>query len=184
MPSKPKSEAHQTRQLNWWKARIGTYTLADETPALLAECRDKLASGMLDDGSMTRQVKQLSRKTKTLPVEPRSPSTVLCYMAALSHAFTVAVKEWGWLDSNPMLKVTKPKQPQGRVRFLSDDEREALLRECKASNHRDLYLALVLALSTGARQMESMGLHWDQIDLNRNNLRFTKLRMARFVPCR
>ena len=167
MPNKPKSEAHQTRQLNWWKARIGTYTLADVTPSLLAECRDKLASGMLDDGSMTRQVKQSSRKTKTLPVEPRSPSTVLRYMAALSHAFTVAVKEWGWLDSNPMLKVTKPKQPQGRVRFLSDDEREALLRECKASNHPDLYLAVVLALSTGARQMELMGLHWDQVDLNR-----------------
>ena len=168
MPSKPKSEAHQTRQLKWWKSRIGTYTLADVTPSLLAEYRDKLASGMLDDGSMTRQVKQSVRlKTKILPVEPRAPATVLRYIAALSHAYTIAVKEWGWLDSNPMLKVTKPKQPQGRVRFLSDDEREALLRECKASNHPDLYLAVVLALSTGARQMESMGLHWDQVDLNR-----------------
>ena len=168
MPSKPKSEAHQTRQLKWWKSRIGTYTLADVTPSLLAEYRDKLASGMLDDGSMTRQVKQSARlKTKTLPVEPRAPATVLRYIAALSHAYTIAVKEWGWLDSNPMLKVTKPKQSQGRVRFLSDDEREALLRECKASNHPDLYLAVVLALSTGARQMESMGLHWDQVDLNR-----------------
>jgi len=168
MPSKPKSEAHQTRQLKWWKSRIGTYTLADVTPSLLAEYRDKLASGMLDDGSMTRQVKQSARlKTKTLPVEPRAPATVLRYIAALSHAYTIAVKEWGWLDSNPMLKVTKPKQPQGRVRFLSDDEREALLRECKGSNHPDLYLAVVLALSTGARQMESMGLHWDQVDLNR-----------------
>ncbi len=168
MPSKPKSEAHQTRQLKWWKSRIGTYTLADVTPSLLAEYRDKLASGMLDDGSMTRQVKQSVRlKTKILPVEPRAPATVLRYIAALSHAYTIAVKEWGWLDSNPMLKVTKPKQPQGRVRFLSDDEREALLRECKASNHPDLYLAVVLALSTGARKMESMGLHWDQVDLNR-----------------
>ena len=168
MPSKPKSEAHQTRQLKWWKSRIGTYTLADVTPSLLAEYRDKLASGMLDDGSMMRQVKQSARlKTKILPVEPRAPATVLRYIAALSHAYTIAVKEWGWLDSNPMLKVTKPKQPQGRVRFLSDDEREALLRECKASNHPDLYLAVVLALSTGARQMESMGLHWDQVDLNR-----------------
>ena len=168
MPSKPKSEAHQTRQLKWWKSRIGTYTLADVTPSLLAEYRDKLASGMLDDGSMMRQVKQSVRlKTKILPVEPRAPATVLRYIAALSHAYTIAVKEWGWLDSNPMLKVTKPKQPQGRVRFLSDDEREALLRECKASNHPDLYLAVVLALSTGARKMESMGLHWDQVDLNR-----------------
>lgn len=166
MPTKPKSTAHQTLQLNWWKARIGGYTLADVTPALLAEYRDKLASGMLEDGSMTREVQQ-KNGTKTLPVVPRSPSTVLRYLAAISHAFTIAVKEWGWLDSNPVMKVTKPKQPQGRVRFLSDSEREALLKEVQASKNQDLYLAVVLALSTGARQMELMSLRWDQVDLNR-----------------
>lgn len=167
MPTKPKSAKDQTRQVEWWKARLGSYTLADITPALLAEYRDKLASGMLDDGSMTREIKQANGKTKTLPVEPRSPSTVLRYLAALSHAFTIGVKEWGWVESNPVMKVTKPKQPQGRVRFLSDEEREALLREVQASNHPDLYLAVVLALSTGARQMELMSLRWDQVDLKR-----------------
>lgn len=169
MPHKPKSAKDQTRQLEWWLSRLGSYTLADVTPALLAEYRDKLAAGMLDDGSMTRQIRQRDGKgkIKTVPVEPRSPATVLRYLAALSHAFTIAVKEWGWLESNPVVKVTKPKQPQGRVRFLSDDEREALLTEVKANNHPDLYLAVVLALSTGARQMELMALHWDQVDLNR-----------------
>jgi len=167
MPGKPKSAKDQTRQLNWWKAQLGKYALADVTSTLLAEYRNKLASGMLEDGSMTRQVEQLDGKIKTLAVEPRSPSTVLRYLAALSHAFTNAVKEWRWLERNPMLDVTKPKQPQGRVRFLSDDEREALLRECKASSQPDVYLAVVLALSTGARQMELMGLRWDQVDLNR-----------------
>ena len=167
MPTKPKSAKDQTRQLHWWKSRIGAYTLADVTPSLLAECRDKLATGMRDDGSMTREIKHPSGKVKALPVEPRSPSTVLRYLAAISHAYTVAMKEWGWVDSNPVMKVTKPKQPQGRVRFLSDDEREALLRECKAGNNPDLYPAVVLALSTGARQMEVMSLRWDQVDLNR-----------------
>jgi len=167
MPTKPKSAKDQTRQLNWWKSRLGAYTLADVTPAMLAEYRDKLAVGMLDDGSMTLEIKHPTGKTKAPPVEPRSPSTVLRYLAAISHSYTVAMKEWGWVDSNPVMKVTKPKQPQGRVRFLSDDEREALLRECKARNHPDLYLAVVLALSTGARQMEVMSLRWDQVDLNR-----------------
>jgi len=167
MPTKPKSAKAQTRQLNWWKSRIGAYTLADVTPSLLAECRDKLASGMLEDGSMAREIKNPTGKSKALPIEPRSPSTVLRYLAAISHAYTIAMKEWGWVDSNPVMKVTKPKQPQGRVRFLSDGEREALLRECKAGNNPDLYLAVVLALSTGARQMEVMSLRWDQVDLNR-----------------
>ncbi len=167
MPTKPKSTGHQTLQLKWWKARLGSYALADVTPALLAESRDKLASGMLEDGSMTREVKQPNGKTKTLPVVPRSASTVLRYLAAISHAFTIAIKEWGWLESNPVMKVTKPKQPQGRVRFLSDSEREALMKEVKASENQDLNLAVVLALSTGARQMELMSLRWDQVDLNR-----------------
>jgi hypothetical protein len=53
----------------------------------------------------------------------RAPATVVCYLAALSHLFTIAVNEWGWLEDNPMRKVTKPKEPRGRVRFLSEDER-------------------------------------------------------------
>ena len=167
MPNKPRSAVDQTRQLNWWKAQLGSYTLVDVTPALLAEYRDKLASGMHPDGGMTRQIKQPNGKTKTLPVEPRLPATIARYLAALSHAFTIAIKEWGWLESNPMMRVTKPKQPQGRVRFLSEEEREALLRECKASDHPDLYTAVVLALSTGARRMELLGLRWEQVDLNR-----------------
>ena len=167
MPTKPKSAVDQTRQLEWWKAQLGSYTLADVTPSLLAEYRDKLASGMLPDGSMTRQIKQPNGKSQTLPVVPRSPATMARYLAALSHAFTIACKEWAWLESNPMQRVTKPKQPQGRVRFLSDEEREALLRECKASDHPDLYTAVVLALSTGARRMELLGLRWEQVDLNR-----------------
>ncbi|MFN0317128.1 MAG: tyrosine-type recombinase/integrase, partial [Burkholderiales bacterium] len=168
MPSKPKSVKDQSRQLLWWKAILGHHTLADITPALLAETRDKLAGGLQKDGSMVQQVRNpKTRKSVPKPAEPRNPATVIRYLAALSHAFTIAVKEWGWIENNPMRKVTKPKQPGGRVRFLSDDERAALLSECQNSSNEDLYLAVVLALSTGARQMEIMGLRWRQVDLQR-----------------
>jgi integrase len=51
------------------------------------------------------------------------------------------------------------------VRFLSDDERAALLEACRP--HADLYLAVVLSLTTGARQAEIMGLRWGQVDFTR-----------------
>ena len=51
-------------------------------------------------------------------------------MAALSHAFTVAVMEWGWLEDSPIRKVAKSREPRGRIRFLDDDERNRL-----RSNH-------------------------------------------------
>ncbi|MEO7557760.1 MAG: integrase, partial [Gammaproteobacteria bacterium] len=148
LPSK-KSARDQTQQLTRWKAEIGSYTLADVTPSLLAECRDRLG----------REI--TVRRTR------RSPASVVRYMAALSHAFTIAVKEWGWLEDSPMRKVTKPKESRGRVRFLSDDERVRLLKVCKESSNPYLYPVVVLALSTGMRNGEIMGLTWDDVDLNR-----------------
>ncbi|MCX2832928.1 tyrosine-type recombinase/integrase [Microbulbifer thermotolerans] len=159
LPTKPKGMNAQGRQLTWWKKELGCRSLADVTPSLLAETRDKLHQG-------------------------RQPATVVRYMAALSHAFTVAVNEWEWLEDNPMRKVRKPKEPRGRVRFLGDDERHSLLSACKASDCKQPYPVVVLALSTGMRQSEIMGLKRNDIDLKRGyiTLHETKNGERRAVP--
>ena len=166
LPTKPKNSKNRTLHLNWWKEELGKYSLAEISPALIAEKRDKLANGIT-----RRHIK-------------RSPSTVVRYMAALSHALTIAVKEWGWLDDSPIRKVTKPKEPRGRVRFLSDEERSRFLDECKNSEHPYLYITAVLALSTGARRMEIFGLDWKSVDLNRGviTLDVTKNGERRVLP--
>ena len=148
LPNK-KSAKTQFQQLNWWKTKIGSRALSDITPSLIAEYRDELG----------REI--------TIRGKPPSPATVVRYMAALSHAFTIAVKEWGWMEDSPMRKVTKPREPRGRVRFLSDEERVRLLESCKESSSPYLYPVVVLALSTGMRSGEITGLTWDNVDLNR-----------------
>src|SRR5580704_14694095 len=45
MPMKPKSLRSQTGQIKWWKDNLGSYSLAETTPALIAQYRDKLAEG-------------------------------------------------------------------------------------------------------------------------------------------
>ena len=155
LPKKPKQIRVQTSHFAWWKGQLGKYALADMTPALLSEYRDKLAN------------EPITPKNPTSEVHYRGTATVVRYMAALSHAFTVAVKEWAWIDDNPMLKVSKPAVPRGRVRFLSDDERTRLLQACQESSNPMLYPVVVMALSTGMRQSEVMCLTWDDIDLNR-----------------
>jgi len=145
LPTKPKSMNAQGRQLKWWRDELGYRSLAEITPPLLSETRDKLHQG-------------------------RQPATVVRYMAALSHAFTVACNEWEWLNDNPMRKVRRPKEPRGRVRFLDENERKRLLAACKASECKQLYPVVVLALSTGMRQMEVMGLSWADVDLKRGYL--------------
>jgi len=166
LPTKGAQKANQKTQLEWWKSRLGDYTLADTTPSLIAECRDELLEG------------------ETLRGKRRSPSTVNRYLAALSHCLTVAVKEWEWLDDSPMRKVRKPKEPRGRVRFLSDDERGRLLEACKESESHLLYPVVVLALSTGARRSEILTLKWNQVDLQRGQIILyeTKNNEIRYLP--
>jgi integrase len=86
-------------------------------------------------------------------------------MAALSHAFTIAVNEWQWMDDSPIRKVKKPTEPRGRARFLDDDERARLLTACKESSNAWLYPCVVMALSTGMRHGELMSLKWQDLNL-------------------
>ena len=144
------------RQLTWWKEQVGILRLCDLTPPKIAECKAKLAAGKATHG-----------KHKAGDQTPqRSAATVNRYLAAMSAVLTRAKKEWHWVEDNPFRKIAKLGEPDGRVRFLSDKEREALLTACEASSPA-LYTIVVLALSTGARQAEILTLRWSQIDLER-----------------
>lgn len=166
LPRKPRSQKKQAGQLSWWRNQLGSYCLADINPALIAEHRDKLLN------------EDTPRKEK------RSPATTNRYLAALSHAFTMAIKEYGWIESNPVLKISKPKEPRGRTRFLSDGERAQLLNACRENENPYLYLVVVLLLSTGARKMEILGLKWADIDFARGviTLHQTKNGEKRLLP--
>jgi hypothetical protein len=69
LPTKPKSARSQRAQLDWWKTQLGAYSLADITPAKIAECRDRLRNMPMPDGQL------------------RSPATAVRYLAVLVHAF-------------------------------------------------------------------------------------------------
>lgn len=156
LPGK-KDERNAKRQLLYWKERIGAKLLSDVTPALIVSIRDQL---LKEPYSTTRKAGGEIVTTE----RHRSPATVNRYMAAFSHCLSVAVTEWQWIEANPLLNVRKQSEPQGRVRFLSDDERERLLSACMASPNPLLYPIVVLALSTGMRYSEIMTLTWADVD--------------------
>ncbi len=91
-------------------------------------------------------------------------STINTHLATLSNVMRHA-KEWGWITRNPVLEVRRPRPPKGRVRFLSEEERESLLKACQACGYPFLYLIVVLALSTGMRKEEILSLKWSDVDL-------------------
>ena len=84
-----------------------------------------------------------------------------------SGALTAAVREYEVLMENPLRKIKVPPANRGRVRFLSDSERERLLISCQQSRNPSLYPLVLLALTTGARKEELRRLRWGQIDLER-----------------
>ncbi len=137
---KKRDQANPIRYADFWIKQLGNLKLHELTRAAIVEIRDELA-------------------------KERAPSTVNRYLALLSHACTIAEREWEWMDSNPLRKVSRLQEANGRVRYLSDDERDRLLKAAKASTHPHLYAIVILALTSGARKGEILGLHWKDVDL-------------------
>lgn len=162
----PKRESDIDQKLAWWKKQLGCYALADISTALIIEKRDLLANTSKKNG------------------EQRTNATINRFMQALSHVFTIALKEWEWLEDHPMRRISKLPEPRGRVRFLSDEERKNLLYACKNSRSQHLYLIVMMALSTGARQGEILNLKWQDVDFERRiiTLHETKNGERRVLP--
>jgi len=149
---RPHDYDRQRLLLGWWKKKLGDYTLDQCTPALIAEYRDRLLTENTGDKETPRH---------------RSPATANRFLSALSKAFSDAVREWHWLHDNPLRRVAKERESAGRVRYLSDDEREALLDACRKSELPELYLIVLFAVTTGMRRGELLGLRWPDVDLER-----------------
>lgn len=147
-----KSQSCRESHLARWRDEFEGLKVADITASLIAEIRDKLAREKCENG------------------RGRTDATVNRYLATLSAAFAYAVKDLEWIDRNPLERVKKGRESPGRVRYLTDAERERLLKECSSSSNPHLYLAVVLALTTGARQSEVMNLRWQQIDFQRRTI--------------
>lgn len=164
-----KSDRAPRGRLRWWKDEIGHLKLGEVSPALIAECRDKLLATPYRRG-----------KGDTAREYRRSPATVNRYLGNLSHVFTIARKEWHWTSHNPVADVSG--YPEGeRIRFLSNDERKALLAE--TAKDPVLHTFVLIALTTACRAGELLKLEWRDVDLESGRILFrkTKNRKARTV---
>ncbi len=145
-----KSGPDVEKRLDYWREKVGHLLLSDLSVARIKTCKDELKKTPKVRGGGVRTGADVNRT-----------------ISALSSALTFAVKELEWLETNPLLRVRKFAESRGRVRYLTEDELPRLIDACRQSTHPDLLLAVLLSLSTGARQSEIMELRWRQIDLKR-----------------
>ena len=169
----PKLKSREVREqhLNWWQGQIGELKLWEIQPFHISDALARLPE---------------PTDPEDIETATRSPSTINRYHSTLSAVFKLACKDWHWMPSNPARQVLRKEEPDGIVRWLSDEERLALLKSCKASKWPGLYPLVLLALTTGARQGELLGLTWDRIDLKAGTayLEVTKSGERRTLPIR
>ena len=121
-----------------------------------------------------------------------SSASVIREITTISAICNQAMREWGLLNDNPVLKISKPKPTKARTRRPSEQEIEEL---CKAMLLTEdttkpelvtqrVALALLFAIETAMRAGEICGLTWNDIYLTKRiaHLPITKNGSSRDVP--
>ena len=173
----------RTQRLAFWVQQLGDVALQDlsddQVHVGLERLADTNATFYAGKDEAGRPIYHAKRKRL-------APATINRYATALAAVCTWAIKKRiapkGWV--HPCRSVERRPENNEKTRFLSDDERERLLQACKASTWPRLYALVLMALTTGARKGELMGLTWAAVDFERGeaSLARTKNGSARVLP--
>ena len=156
-------DTSRPQRLAWWAQHVGGLRLDEVNDDHVAAALEGLAQHPPRYWAGTDANGQPIFKAKRRAI---SPATLNRYSAALAAVFTWAIRRRiaprGW--DHPCRRVERRTEDNEKTRFLSDAERERLLQACKASSWPKLYLLVLMALTTGARKGELLGLRWQDVD--------------------
>jgi integrase len=147
--------ANAERMANWWKAELGTVALA------------RLASEHIE-AKVTRLRTEVDKDGNRV----RSDSRINRYVATLSRVLGFAVRKLKWLETNPCAQVDRLDEPDGRVRWLTDDEVATLLAAVDGRKKPAFSLFVRFGLYTGARRGEVASLQWADLDLTNGRVTY------------
>lgn len=102
-------------------------------------------------------------QTMRLTRHDNKPATVNRHLATIKHMFRKAV-DWEMVHDEVLVRVRKVKllpENNRRLRYLTKEEGKRLIEASKAH----LKPMVVMALNTGMRKGEILGLQWNQVDL-------------------
>jgi integrase len=102
--------------------------------------------------------------------------TVANELTVLRHMLRLG-RRWGYLSQVP--EIDMPKKPEGRRRFLDEAEIGRLLEACRESRNPYLTAITTLALHTGMRKAEILGLEWARVDLSTSRLTLYKTKSGK-----
>ena len=127
---------------------------------------DKQKLRWLDRFLANRDLESINRAlidaiSEAKQAEGCSNATVNRTLSLIRSILRKCTRDWEWLDRAPSVRLLK--EPTRRIRFLTHDQAEALLKELPP-HLRDM---ATFTLATGLRAANVTGLTWDQVDLER-----------------
>ena len=163
-----KSEMLFLDYLNEWiqihKASIQTATFISYNQMIQGRITQYFKPLSLKLCEVTPQV--LDEFQEKILLEGYTTNTVIHYHAIFGKAFKDAVRK-DYLETNPMLKVDRPKKNSFRPNFYSKDEVQQLL---EVSQDDPLHLCILITAYYGLRRSEVLGLKWSSIDFERKSI--------------
>lgn len=164
---KKRSHANEAKRLAWFReSSIADKKMSEIKPADIAAWRDERLKSV-------------------------KGSTVTRDMNILSHVFTVARREWGWITTSPTRDVERPSSPPHRDRRISEKEIDLICLQLgwdrvksavpTTKQHR-VALAFLFAIETAMRAGEICALEKNDVSGRVARLHMTKNGQSRDVP--
>jgi integrase len=116
--------------------------------------------GSLPVGKVTRQ--KIKDELKILSTQ-KAPATVNRYKSAIGSLYRFLSNEFD-IEYNPVKGIQQYTENNARTRFLTEDELSRLFVAVKKSQWEQLYLLVLMAVTTGARRTEMTSLKWENIN--------------------
>jgi integrase len=153
-PSADTFAAVSVRFLKHQKARLKPQAYTRESGIMEAHLRPFFGTVKLAEVRRVAVQKYVTHRSGEV-----SPASVTKELNVVKHMLGLAV-EWELIPANPAHGVRPPKTPAGRVRYLQPTELRAVLEACPEW----LRPIAGLAVATGMRRGEVLGLRWLDID--------------------
>lgn len=161
------NDGSRSQRLAAWLDMIGDFELSQVDADLIHAGRSELATkppivfvGLDHQGRQIFKVKGRARQ--------KTGATLNRYTQAIAAVFTWAMEQRltpkGFV--HPCRGIKRLQETDGRVRYLSADERTRLFEACRESKYPRLYAMALTAMKTGARRGELLSLTWKDVDLD------------------
>jgi integrase len=110
-----------------------------------------------------------------------SGTTVIKELNLLAHVIDTARRDWSIHTDNPVRLIKRPKANRARDRRLSPGEEEKLIASTASHELRNM---IRIAIETGMRRGEILGMRWHHIDFDKSVLYIpdTKIDVPRLIP--